>query len=279
MSTRSPSATAAFRAMHDTGCFLLPNPWDRGSAWILARLGFRALATSSAGASFSRGLPDDPHAMSCAAMLAHVQEIVEATELPVNADFQAGYADDLEALFANVTRCVATGAAGLSIEDATGDPATPLYPHDVALARVRTARAAIDATGAGTVLTARCEAWLVGDPDPARTASERLVAFAEAGADCLYAPGVRDPATIAALVRAVAPRPLNVLMTAPHPELGLDRLAQLGVRRVSLGSALARAAWGGFLRAARGLVDGDFSGLEGAASFAELDALFRRPPA
>lgn len=190
-------AVAAFRALHASGCFILPNPWDVGSAWALYRLGFPALATSSAGVAFSRGLPDDMRAMPCAAMLTHIAEIVGATPLPVNADFQAGYADEPEQVAANVVRCVATGAAGLSIEDATGDPSHPLYARELAVERVRAARAAIDGTGSGVVLTARCEAWLVGDAEPARTAIDRLVAFAAAGADCVYAPGVRDPALIA----------------------------------------------------------------------------------
>lgn len=268
-------AVAAFRALHAAGCFLLPNPWDRGSAWALHSLGYRALATTSSGAAFARALPDRVDAMPCADVLAHIAEIVAATPLPVNADFQNGHADDPELVAANVTACVATGAAGLSIEDATGDVAAPLYARDLAVARIRAARAAIDATATGVVLTARCEAWLVGDANPARTAIDRLVAFADAGADCLYAPGVRDQGTIAAIVRAVAPRPVNVLMSAPVPGLGLARLAELGVRRVSLGSALARVAWGAFLRAARGLADtGDFSVLADSAPFAELDALF-----
>ena len=267
------AAVAAYRTMHESGCFVLPNPWDVGSAVYLHALGFRALATTSAGAAFARGLPDDVRAMSCAAMVAHVAELVQATPLPVNADFQSGYAEELDELAANVTACVRSGAAGLSIEDATGDPAAPLYERGRAIERLRAARAAIDATGSGVVLTARCEAWLVGDPDPARTAIDRLVAFADAGADCLYAPGVRDPATIAAIVKAVAPRPVNVLVSAPIPELSLPRLAELGVRRVSVGSALARVAWGAFMRAARQLADGSFDGFADAASFGELDAL------
>lgn len=272
-------AVTAFRALHSAGCFLLPNPWDRGSAWALHTLGYRALATTSAGAAFAQALPDSVSAMPLAAMLAHIRELVGATPLPVNADFQNGYAHDLETLAANVTACVATGCAGLSIEDATGDSAAPLYPRDRAVARVQAARAAIDATATGVVLTARCEAWLVGDSHAARTVLDRLVAFADAGADCLYAPGVRDPDQIAAIVRAVAPRPVNVLMSAPVPGLTLARLADLGVRRVSLGSAFARVAWGAFLRAARGLAEtGDFSVLGGAAPFAELDALFAERP-
>jgi 2-methylisocitrate lyase-like PEP mutase family enzyme len=270
-------AVAAFRALHESGCFLLPNPWDVGSAKVLSGLGFRALASSSAGLAFSRGLPDSVTDLPLDAVLAHLAELVAATPLPVNADFQNGYADEPEDVAAHVILCLRTGVAGLSIEDATGDAAAPLYPLARAVERVRAARAAIDATGIPAVLTARCEAWLVGHPDPARTARERLVAFADAGADCLYAPGVRDAAAIAALVGAVAPKPLNVLMSAPHPELTLRRLAELGVRRVSVGSALARVAWGAFLHAARGLAEtGSFDGLAAATPFAELNELFGR---
>jgi 2-methylisocitrate lyase-like PEP mutase family enzyme len=269
------SAVARFRALHDAGCFVLPNPWDLGSAVLLHHLGFAALASSSAGFAFSRGLPDAVGVPPRDAVLAHLRELVGATPLPVNADFQDGYGRDLDQLAASVTACVGTGVAGLSIEDASGDPAAPLYPRAEAIARVRAARAAIDATGVPVVLTARCEAHLVGAPDAAVVALDRLVAFADAGADCLYAPGVRDPDTIAALVRAVAPRPVNVLVSAPIPGLTVARLAELGVRRISLGSALARAAWGGFLRAARRIAeDGVFDGLDGAASFAELDRIF-----
>jgi 2-methylisocitrate lyase-like PEP mutase family enzyme len=274
--SEAPSAVAAFRALHASGCFVLPNPWDVGTAVFLRHLGFRALATSSAGMAFARGLPDEVTAVPRDTMLAHVREIVGATALPVNADFQAGYADEPEAVAANVTMCVATGVAGLSIEDATGDRRAPLYERGLAIERVRAARAAIDATGISVVLTARCEAWLVGDADPARTALDRLAAFAEAGADCLCAPGVRDPDTVAAIVRAVAPRPVNVLISSPAPELSVARLADLGVRRVSVGSALARVAWGAFLQAARSIAEsGTFDGLAGAAPFSELDGVFR----
>ena len=268
------AAVAAFRALHQSGCFILPNPWDVGSALFLQRLGFKALATTSAGFAFTQGLPDS--AVPRDVMLAHIAEIVAATRLPVNADFQAGYAREPEGVAANVTLCVHTGAAGLSIEDASGDAAAPLYERTLAVERVAAARAAIDATGARVVLTARCEAWLVGDAEPARTAIDRLVAFAEAGADCLFAPGVHDPDTIAALVKAVAPKPLNVLVSAATAGLSAARLAELGVRRISVGSALARVAWGAFMRAARQLAgSGSFEGLAEMAPFAELDELFR----
>lgn len=279
MSPAVPSAVAAFRALHASGCFVLPNPWDVGTALYLAHLGFKALATTSAGFAFSRGWPDTVAAVPKDAMLAHIRDIVGATPLPVNADFQAGYASDPEAVATNVTLCVGTGAAGLSIEDATDDSASPLYERGLAVERVRAARAAIDATGTQVVLTARCEAWLVGHPDPARAALDRLVAFADAGADCLYAPGVRDPGTIATIVKAVAPKPVNVLVSAPIPGLSVSHLADLGVRRVSVGSALARVAWGAFIRASRSIAEtGSFDALADAAPFGDLNALFRSRP-
>lgn len=274
--TQAP-ATVRFRALHASGCFVMPNPWDVGSAVILHHLGFQALATTSAGLAFGRGKPDTVWAVSRDATLAHLRELVEATPLPVNADFQSGFAHDAEGVAANVALCVGTGVAGLSIEDATGDAAAPLYDRMHAIDRVRAARAAIDASGTGVVLTARCEAWLVGDPDAARVAIDRLVAYAEAGADCLFAPGVRDAAEIAAIVKAVAPKPVNAIMAAPSPDLSVARLADLGVRRISVGSALARVAWGAFLRAARSIATtGSFDALAEAASFAELDAIFGR---
>lgn len=279
MTTTNPgqlAAAAAFRALHRSGCFVLPNPWDAGTAIYLRHLGFQALATTSAGFAFSRGLPDDVGAVPRDAMLAHVAEIVRATPLPVNADFQNGYADDPEGVAANVALCVATGVAGLSIEDNTGHDAAPLYERSLAVERIRAARAAIDASGVPVVLTGRCEAYLVGDPDAARVSLDRLAAYAEAGADCLYAPGVRDAGEIAAMVRAVAPKPVNVLMSAPSAELSVARLAELGVRRVSVGSALARVAWGAFIRAAREMAAaGTFDALGGGAPFGELNDLFR----
>ena len=268
-------AVVAFRALHEDGCFVLPNPWDIGSAVYLERLGFKALATTSSGFAFSRGLPDLPSAMPRDAMLAHVAEIAGATSLPVNADYLNGYADDPADVAVNVTACVATGTAGISIEDSTSDDAAPLYDRPLAVERIRAARAAIDATGSGVVLVARCEAWLVNHPDPFRTALDRLVAVADAGADCLYAPGVRDPDQIAELVAAVAPKPLNVIVSTPDSGLTVARLADLGVRRISVGSALARAAWGGFIAAATGIAEtGSFEALAGATPFAELQALF-----
>jgi 2-methylisocitrate lyase-like PEP mutase family enzyme len=267
------AAVSRFRDLHASGCFVLPNPWDVGTAKFLDHLGFQALATTSAGFSFTLGLLDE---VSRDVMLAHVREMAAATSLPVNADFQDGYAENPEGVAENVALCVATGIAGLSIEDSTGDPAAPLYERDLAIERIRAARTAIDASGIPVVLTARCEAWLVKHPTPARVALERLAAYAEAGADCLFAPGVRDPAEIAAIVQEVAPRPVNVLVSGPGPSLTLAELAELGVRRISVGSALARAAWGGFLRAARSIAaTGTFDELSGAAGFAELSAVFQ----
>lgn len=266
-----------FRQLHQRGCFVIPNPWDRGTAIALAAMGFPALATTSAGAAFARGAPDTPTALGLETVLGNIAEIVEAVDLPVNADFQAGYADDLQGLAINVTRCVATGVAGLSIEDASGSAAEPLYSLPEAVDRVRTARAAIDESGADVVLTARAECFLYGHPDPLREAISRLQAFAAAGADVLYAPGIRTREDIASLVDAVRPHPVNVLMSA-DTGLTVTDLADLGVRRVSVGSALARVAWGAFLSAARGIAErGRFDGLAAVADFAELNALFTEP--
>lgn len=274
--TTQLSAIKTFRELHSSGCFILPNPWDVGTTVVLERLGFKALATTSAGFAFTRGLPDDVSAIPRDVMLEHIRDIVTATPLPVNADFQNGYADEPEGVATSVALCVATGVAGLSIEDATGDSEAPLYEQDLAVERIKAARAAIDATGIPVILTARCEAWLVGHPSPFQVAVERLVAFAEAGADCLYAPGVKEPEEIAEIVKAVSPKPVNVLMSAPSQELSVARLADLGVRRISLGSALARAAWGALIRATRAMTTaGSFDGLAGAASFAELNTIFR----
>ena len=210
-------------------------------------------------------------------MLAHISEVVEATPLPVNADFQTGYADDPEGVATNVALCIATGVAGLSIEDASGNNDSPLYEFGLAVERIKAARAEIDASGIPVVLTARCEAWLVGHPDPARVALDRLIAFAEAGADCLYAPGVRRPDEIEAIVKAVSPKPVNVLVSRFNSDLTVSRLADLGVRRVSVGSALACVAWGAFIRAARSIAEaGSFEAFADAAPYDELNDLFQK---
>ena len=264
---------ARFHELHKSGCFVLPNPWDIGTAIYLERLGFKALATTSAGFAFSRGKPDG--AVRHDEMLAHIREIVNATVLPVNADFQAGYGDEPEDVAANVRLCIGTGVAGLSIEDNTGRRDRPLYEKKLAVERIHATRVAIDAAEPGVVLTGRCEAWLLGDPDPLRTALDRLPAYAEAGADCLYAPGVSKPDQIAQIVKAVAPKPVNVLVSGFNHHLTLSEITDLGVRRISVGSGLALAAWGAFLRAAREIkTDGTFNLLANNAPSADLNELF-----
>lgn len=258
-----------FRALHESGCFALPNPWDIGSARYLQHLGFKAIATSSAGFAFSRGLPDN--GVPRDEMLAHIRELVEATELPVNADFENGFADDPDAVFANVQLCVQTGVAGLSIEDSTGRKDKPLYEIDRAVERIRAARAAIGESG--VVLVGRAECFLVGQAD-INEAIRRLVAYAEAGADCLYAPGLRAREDIAATVAAIAPKPVNLLVSGPVG-LTMEDCAALGVRRVSVGSGLARSAWGGFIGAAKGLAEaGRFDGFVKATPHGELQDFF-----
>ena len=277
---KQTSAIDEFRRLHESGCFVLPNPWDAGSAIYLEQLGFDALATTSAGFAFAKGLPDGPAFVSRGMMLDHFREIVVATSLPVNADFQNGYADTPEDVAENVSHCVATGVAGLSIEDSTGIENQPLYDFDLAIERIRAARSAIDVSGFEVVLTARCEAWLVGDSDPLNTSLKRLVAFADAGADCLYAPGVTKTDEIAAIVKAVAPKPVNVLVSTNNCDTTVSQLADLGVRRVSVGGALARAAWGGFMKAAKEIqAEGAFTSFAEATPFADLTKLFsnKRP--
>ncbi|MEY2561327.1 MAG: hypothetical protein QOG51_1742 [Verrucomicrobiota bacterium] len=258
-----------FRELHLSGCFAIPNPWDIGSARYLQHLGFKALATTSAGFAFSRGLPDN--AVGRDAMLAHIRELVEATDVPVNADFENGYADDPAGVFSNVQLCVATGVAGLSIEDSTGKKDQPLYEIGAAVERIEAARSAIGNSGA--VLVARAECFLVGRPEIDEVI-RRLTAYAGAGADCLYAPGVHAREDIAAVVAAVAPKPVNVLISGPGG-LTMDDCAALGVRRVSVGSALARVAWGAFIHAAKELADaGRFDGFAQAAPHGELQEFF-----
>lgn len=270
--TASPSAKRAeFRRLHESGCFVLPNPWDAGSAKLLQSLGAKALASTSAGYAWSIGKPDG--AVTLDEMLAHLGELAGMTDLPVNADFEHGYADAPDSVAANVTRAVAMGVAGLSIEDSTGRADEPLYDFALAVERVKAARAAIDAGGSGTLLTARSEGFFVGRPDLAETI-KRLKAFAAAGADCLYAPGLPDLAAIAEAVKAVAPKPVNVLVSGPG--FKVPDLAGLGVRRVSVGGALARAAWGGFLSAARAIMEeGAFQPFAPIAPFRNLNAAFK----
>jgi 2-methylisocitrate lyase-like PEP mutase family enzyme len=273
MSRQNASIVTRFRAMHESGCFVLPNPWDVGTAIYLEHLGFNALATTSAGFAFSRGKRDGDVPRD--AMLAHIREIVEATALPLNADFLNGFADKPEEVAANVKLCVDMGVAGLSIEDNSQDPAAPLYEKHLALERIRAARSAIDDSETGVVLTGRCEAWLVHDPNPLRTALDRLAAYAEAGADCLYAPGVSTPDEIAQIVKTVAPKPVNVLVSGFNHQLSVSQLGDLGVRRISVGSGLALAAWGAFLRAAQAIrTNGTFNLLANNAPSADLNKLF-----
>src|SRR5438552_18385210 len=229
---QSPAVTK-FRALHESGCFVLPNPWDVATVIYLGHLGFKALATTSAGFAFSRGKPDG--GVSLDEMLRHIGEIAAATTLPVNADFLNGFADEPEAVARNTQLCIAQGVAGLSIEDNSGNSAAPLYEKNLAIDRIRAARNAIDASGVPIVLTGRCEAWLVGEPDPFRVALDRLVAYAEAGADCLYAPGVQKPDEIVEIVKAVAPKAVNVLVSGFNRKLTLSQLADPGVRRISVG--------------------------------------------
>ena len=269
------SVVTKFRAMHDSGCFVLPNPWDVGTAVYLEHLGFNALATTSAGFAFSLGKRDGDVPRD--EMLAHIREIVEATALPVNADFLNGFADKPEEVAANVKLCVDMGVAGLSIEDNSQDPAAPLYEEHLAVERIRAARSAIDDSETGVVLTGRCEAWLVHDPHPLRTALERLAAYAEAGADCLYAPGVSTPDEIAQIVKTVAPKPVNILVSGFNHQLSVSELGDLGVRRISVGSGLALAAWGALLRAAQDIkTNGTFNLLADNAPSANLNELFRQ---
>lgn len=264
---------AAFRRLHESGCFVIPNPWDIGTAIMLKQLGFKALATTSAGFSFSRGLPDADWAVPRGMALEHIAEIVRATDLPVNADFESGYARDPEGVAENCRLCAATGVAGLSIEDHGDSPEEVIYPLDLAVDRIRAAAEALK--GTGVLLTARCEAHLFGLPGAQATVLKRLVAYAAAGADVLYAPGLKTAEQIREVVAAVAPKPVNVIISAPVG-LTVDDVAALGVRRISVGSALARAAWGGFLKAAREIAgDGTFRALAEAEPFGALNSFFR----
>lgn len=265
---------AAFRSLHETGCFVMPNPWDIGSARWLRGEGFKALATTSAGFAFTQGRADQdvPRDM----MLAHIAEMVKAVpDLPVNADFENGYADTPDGVAANIKLCVATGVAGLSIEDATGREADPLYPFELAVERIRAARRAIDETGSGVVLTARAEAFLTGHPDPLPEVVRRLGAFADAGADVLYAPWVRTPEQIAAVVAAARGKPVNVVVFADFG-LTVADFDALGVRRLSTGGASARSAWAGFIESTRLIrEEGRFSGFAGNSVTAPIEPFFR----
>jgi 2-methylisocitrate lyase-like PEP mutase family enzyme len=257
-----------FHRLHASGCFVMPNPWDAGSARALERMGFKALATTSAGFAWTLGCADNRITLDQA--LEHLRAIVAAVNVPVNADFEGGFAVEPQQVAANVKLAAATGIAGLSIEDSTGDAASPLYDFDLAVARVRAARRAIDESGTGVVLTGRSEGFVCGRPDIDETI-RRLRAYSEAGADCLYAPRIDKAEQVAAVVAAVAPKPVNLLINAPF--ITVEEAAALGVRRISVGGTLARAAWTGFLHAAREIADaGTFSRFD---RLSNVDALFR----
>ena len=266
----------AFHKLHETGCFVIPNPWDVGSARYLQGLGFKALATTSSGFAWSHGHRDG--GMSRDRVIDHLTEMAEATDLPINADFENGFAPDAAGVAESVRLAAQSGVAGLSIEDSTGRSSNPLFEMDVAIDRIRAARKAIDKAGGDTLLVARAECFLVGEPDIESTIG-RLKAYANAGADCLYAPGIRTADHIRAVVASVAPKPVNLLMAWPG-DLTLKQIAELGVRRVSVGGALARCAWGGFMRAAKLIAEqGQFDGFALAASGQELDEFFAAPHA
>jgi 2-methylisocitrate lyase-like PEP mutase family enzyme len=270
MTSPSPAdKRRTFRELHASGCFVIPNPWNVGSARYLQGLGFKALATTSSGFAHAQGYADGD--MTRDQVLAHYREIAEAADVPVNADFENGYADDAEGVAANVKLCVATGVAGLSIEDYSGDEAEPLYPFELAVARVRAARAAIG--DSGVLLTGRSEGFIHGRPDLAETV-RRLQAYAEAGADCLYAPGIKTRAEIETVVKAVAPKPVNLLMAWP---LGftVNDIAGMGVRRISVGGTLARIAMHAFIQSAREIAEqGTFDSFAGVIGNPELNAFF-----
>ena len=262
----------AFHKLHEAGCFVIPNPWDVGSARYLQGLKFKALATTSSGFAWSHGHHDG--GMSRDRVLEHLTQMVEATDLPINADFEHGFAPDAAGVADSVRLAVATGVAGLSIEDSTGDSSRPLFDLESAVERIRAARKAIDKAGGDTLLVGRAECFLHGRPD-IEFAIERLKAYANAGADCLYAPGIRLPGHISAVVAAVAPKPVNLLVGWPGG-LNMREIAALGVRRVSIGGALAGSAWGGLIRAAKLIAEqGSFDGFANAASHGEVDGFFQ----
>lgn len=262
------NCVASFHRLHSAGCFVMPNPWDAGSARALEQLGFTALATTSSGLAWTLGRADNHVTLD--QTLEHLRDVVDAVAVPVHADFEGGFAVDPQQVNANVQLAAATGIAGLSIEDSTGDESQPLHDFDLAVDRVRAAREAIDGSGSGLVLTGRSEGFVVGRPDIDETV-RRLRAYAEAGADCLYAPGISTVEQVAAVIAAVSPKPVNLLINAPF--ITVAEAAALGVRRISVGGTLARTAWAGFLRAAQEIADaGTFSGFE---HLPDVDALWR----
>ena len=263
-------ATRSFRRLHESGCFVIPNPWDLGSARALVRLGFPALATTSAGFAWAVGRADNGVSLDQA--LAHFRQIAGGVDVPVNGDFEGGFAVEPDKVATNVAKAVETGIAGVSIEDSTGDPSHPLFDFELAVERVRAARRAIDESRSGVILTGRSEGFIVGRPNITETI-RRLIAYAEAGADCLYPPGIRTRADIAAVVREVAPKPVNVLVGSDFTTVA--ELAEAGVRRISVGPALAQAAWTGFLQAAGEIArQGTFKALAAAVSFDQINDSF-----
>jgi len=260
----------AFRRLHESGCFVMPNPWDAGSAVVLAGMGFKALATTSAGFAWTQARPDN--GVRRDESLEHLRQIATAVDVPVSADFENGFADDPHGVGVNAKLAAATGIAGLSIEDSTGDPGKPLYEFDLAVERVRAARQAIDESGTSVVLTGRSEGFVVGRPDLEETI-RRLQAYAEAGADCLYAPFITTHEQVSAIVAAVAPKPVNLLVHKPF--ITVAEAADLGVRRISVGGTLARVAWAGVIAAADEIAtEGTFSRLSELPSNPSLDGLF-----
>ena len=270
MITEATSRTREFRRLHEAGCFVIPNPWDLGSARWLVQLGFPALATTSAGFAWSMGRADN--GVTLDQVLAHLRLMAQASPVPLNADFEGGFAIAPDQVAVNVSAAAQTGIAGLSIEDSTGVRSTPLFDFPLALERIQAARRAIDESATGILLTARSEGFIVGRPDLSETI-RRLTAFAEAGADCLFAPGIRTSDEIAAVVQAVAPKPVNVLVGSDFTTV--QQIADLGVRRISVGGALARAAWTGFVQAAKEIAEhGTFTSIARAMPFADLNAAF-----
>ena len=259
-----------FRELHQSGCFVIPNPWDVGSARYLQHLGFKALASTSGGFAFSQGRPDN--GVPREAVLGHLRALAEASDLPLNADFESGFASDPDGVSESVRLCVETCVSGLSIEDSTGDRANPLFEIDVAVARITAARKAIDKAGGDVMLTGRAECFIAGVPDLDEVI-KRLKAYANAGADCLYAPGIRTREQIEAVVEAVAPLPVNVLVGSAS-EFSVADLAGFGARRISVGAGLAMVAWEAFMQAAATLAEGSFDGLLHGRPAANLNVLF-----
>ena len=270
MAVTTSDKRATFRRMHEAGCFVIPNPHDVGSAKALQQMGFKAIASTSAGFAWSIGKADNRVTLD--EVCEHLTALCGAVDLPVNADFEGGFAHEPEKVAANVARAVRTGVAGLSIEDSTGDAAEPLYERAFAIERIKAARSAIDADKSGVLLTGRCEGFLVGQADLAMVI-DRLNAYSEAGADCLYAPGIRTREQIAAVVKAVHPKPVNFLQG--WPGLSVAEAADLGVRRISVGGSLARTAWSGFMRAAAEIAEkGTFTELGNGYPGGELNKMF-----